>query len=173
MCTLSIASLLAIVLTATAAVRSEEFLPTPFTAEQIGEAWREGYEMTLRVWTPQNEVWSKTRVETWSRDSIETSEQEIDDAGSPRGEKSLSSSSWESLRDHARFLSSTTTRDRAEMDTPLGRLAGWLYTAEGTDGSISEFFFADDYPGPPVLFSRTQNEQMLFSAEMTEVVPAP
>ena len=165
--------LLLILLAVAPEVQAEDFLPTPFTADQIGEAWKEGYEMTMRVWTPDREVVSRTRVESWSRDAIETSEQEVDDSGVAVGEKTLSSSTWESLRDHARFPAANTTRIRTERETALGSLEGWLYTVNGSDGSISEFFFADRYPGPPVSFSKTTDGTLVFSAETTKVVTAP
>ena len=167
----------ALVITVTTSIAvaavAEEFLPTPFTAEEIGNAWRPGYEMTMKIWTPDGETVSRTRVEGWSRQAIETSEQPLDESGSPTGEKSVSSSSWEDLRDHARFPAATTDRERATRITTLGELEGWLYTVRGEEGGISEFFFADDFPGPPVEFSQTDGDSVIFRAETIAVTPAP
>lgn len=154
------------------ALAAQEFLPTPFSAEQIGEAWREGYEMTTRVWTPESETLSRTRVEGWSRETIETSEQQIDTSGAAVGETTTATSSWESLRDHARFPAESASRERVRRDTALGELDGWLYTVRGSDESVSEFFFADRYPGPPIVFHRTKDGDVLFRAETIEIKPA-
>jgi hypothetical protein len=38
------------------------------------------------------------------------------------------------------------------METALGTHEGWFYTVESDEGdSVDEFFFADDYPGAPLL----------------------
>ena len=152
---------------------AEEFLPTPYTADQIGDAWREGYEMTMKVWTPAREIVSRTTVEKWSRQEITTSEQELDASGAPAGDKSAGSSSWEDLRDHARFPTSTTSRQRESRKTVLGDLDGWLFTVKGEGSSVSEFFFADNFPGPPVFFSQTKDGSVVFRAETIEIKPAP
>ncbi|MEJ2086655.1 MAG: hypothetical protein P8Y44_13435 [Acidobacteriota bacterium] len=167
------ASLLIAMATIPVTVLAEEFLPTPYTAEQIGNAWRQGYEMTMKIWTPDRETVSRTRVEGWSREAIETSEQQLDDTGSPVGDKTVSSSSWEDLRDHARFPVATTVRERTTRVTALGELEGWLYTVSGDEGRVSEFFFADDFPGPPVEFSQTNGDSVIFRAETIAVKPAP
>ena len=60
---------------------------------------------------------------------------------------------WEELRLHARFPAARASRQRAERDTPLGTFAGWLYRVQGEEG-ITELFFADDLPGPPVIYGR-------------------
>jgi hypothetical protein len=60
---------------------------------------------------------------------------------------------WEELRLHARFPASRATRERHERETSLGRLEGWLYKVRSEEG-VTEFFFADDLPGPPVIYGR-------------------
>jgi len=152
---------------------AEEFLPTPYTAEQIGEIWKQGYTTTMKVWTPQGETVSVTTVDSWSREEIKTSAQELDPSGSPVGDKEVGSSSWEALRDHAKFPAPLSKRERASRQIELGELEGWLYTVNHEDGRVSEFFFADDFPGPPVWFSQTKDGETLFRAETIEVTTAP
>lgn len=87
-----------------AAQEAEEFLPTPYSAEEIRDAWVEGFEVTTRTRSAEGEIYSRTRVVAWSEEGF-------------------------------------------------GRLEGWLYRVQGDDG-ITELFFADGLPGPPVLFGR-------------------
>ena len=62
---------------------------------------------------------------------------------------------------------------RNHRQIELGELEGWLYTVNHEDGRVSEFFFADDYPGPPVSFSQTKDGETLYRAETIVVTPAP
>ncbi|MEZ5330878.1 MAG: hypothetical protein R2991_02235 [Thermoanaerobaculia bacterium] len=166
--------LLPLVLLATTVVlpaAAEDFLPTPYTAEQIRDAWREGRRVTMRMETPSGTTVTRTTVVGWSAEAAEVAEETLDAAGDPVGEPEVTTSRWTELRDHARFPADRASRVRERRETPLGELEGWLYRVEGGDGGVSEFFFADAYPGPPVVFGHTENGASTFEAVQTENVP--
>jgi len=74
----------------------------------------------------------------------------LDGSGDPVGDPALAPSGWDDLRDHARFAAGSATRERVTRESELGTLDGWLYTVEEADGIVSEYFFADQFPGVPV-----------------------
>ena len=136
-------------------VAAEEYLPTPYTAEQIRDAWVEGFELMTRKRSAGGETYTLTRVFAATEDRFSMYEVEVDKNGRPKtqGQKARYNGTWVELRDHARFPAARASRERAEWDTPLGNLEGWLYRVEG-EGGMTEFFFADDLPGPPVVYRR-------------------
>lgn len=132
----------------------EDFVPTPYTAEQIRDAWVEGFEVTTRSRSAVGEIFTLTRVIAWSEVGFGMVEIELDAQGRPmERDPDVISGTWVELRDHARFPAASASRARAVWDTPLGRLAGWLYRVEDEEDA-TEFFFADDHPGPPVVSRR-------------------
>ena len=147
--------LLALIPLAIPLVAEEEFLPTPYTAEQIRDAWVQEFEVTTRPRSAAGEVYSRTTVEAWTEQGFAMSEITVDDQGRPAPGEEVAhyTGTWEDLRDHAKFPVSTATRARADRDTPLGHLEGWLYRVQGAKG-VTEYFFADDLPGPPVVYRR-------------------
>ena len=53
-------------------------------------------------------------------------------------------------------------------ETPLGRLAGWLYIVEDEEqGARSEFFFARSLPGAPVWARVTNGDEIVM--EMVQI----
>lgn len=137
-----------------APLATEEYLPTPFSAEEIRDVWVEGFEVTTRTRSAEGEVYSRTRVIAWSEDGFGMVEIQVDEQGRPQ-ERNVSqyTGTWDELRSHALFPVSIASRERAERETPLGHLEGWLYRVRGGEGT-TEFFFADDFPGPPVVYRR-------------------
>ena len=149
----------------------EDFLPTPYTAEQIRDAWQVGLEVTTRVRTAKGESYSRTEVLEWTAEGFRMSDRAVSRAGIPTDEEgSYYSGTWVELRDHAKFPAATTTRERAERDTTLGKLEGWLYQVSGKDGE-SEFFFADGLPGPPVVYRKSEQDTGNFLAEQISRSP--
>ena len=149
-------------------VSAQEYLPTPYTAEEIREAWQVGFELTTHHMTPEGEEISMTRVEAWSQGKVEMSAVTFDIAGDPKGEPRLVESTWEELRDHARFPSAIAARERAQRETVMGELEGWLYRVAGEEGRRSEFFFADGLPGPPVVYSHFEGDAEVLRVEMID-----
>lgn len=152
------------------AAAAEASLPTPYSAEQIRDAFVEGLEYVLEVTTPRGVVATRTRVLESSAESVLLEAQPLGENGEPDGEAAEQTAEWTELRDHARFPAEVASRERATRETALGELEGWLYRAEAPDGSVSELFFADAYPGPPVEYLRTMDGEAILEARMTERV---
>ena len=128
----------------------QETLPTPYTAEQIRDAWTPGFAVWTEITTSEGTQRSVTTVASWSSARANVCERSTDESDRPIGPKQCSDVTWEELRLQASFPAESASRSRATETTPLGELEGWLYEIELTreDGTI-EFFFADTTPGPP------------------------
>lgn len=165
-------STLALILTLTClpafAAAQDEHLPTPYSADQIRDAWQVGLTVVTRVSTPRGESTSHTIVTDWTEEKVALIEQPLDDMGQAVGEATPIEVSWTDLRDHARFPTSAATRERTKQSTPLGDLEGWRYIMKHGETDQSEFFFADAYPGPPVVFLRRSEGEVVMRAEMIE-----
>ena len=80
-------------------------------------------------------------------------------------------STWEELRDHAAFPSDRATRDVASCMVAAGTFDCWRYTVRGEkDGAAttSVFHFANDRPGPPVLYEMYVEGERSFRMELRE-----
>lgn len=95
------------------------------------------------------------------------SAQSFDVSGKARGQPQFFESTWEELRDHARFPAQTATRERASRQTLMGELEGWLYRVAG-ETRRSKVFFADGLPGPPVIYSHFKGDTQVLRAEMID-----
>jgi len=143
-----------------------DVLPRPFTADQIRDEWVEGFELTVRRWTPDGEMRERWKVVAADADAAEIAFTPIDGDGKPVGEPRVERSTWVELRDHATFPADRATREQVTLPTALGELDGWLYTVhDPDDGTVSEYFFATRYPGAPVLMRVTQGEATLMVME--------
>ncbi len=148
--------------------RETEHLPTPYTAEQIRDSFQPGLHLVTRFTTPQGTVKRLTTVSDWSEEGVALEDVALDSEGHPTGDVSLVQATWEELRQHAQFAATEATRRRAKQRTALGELEGWLYVHHSKEGVTSTFFFPDEYPGSPVVFTREQNGFMGFKAEQIE-----
>jgi len=153
---------------APAAAGADETLPTPYTAEQIRNAFRPGTSYTLTVESPQGVVATRTTVLAADLVQATLESRALGAAGEPAGEPEVEVRAWTELRDHARFPAGQARRERVRRSTAFGELEGWLYRVEGEGGARSELFFADRYPGPPLRFERVQGDTVLMRAEVTE-----
>ncbi len=129
------------------------FLETPFTAEQIRDVWQPGFRLVLYSAAPGKEPqrlgWSVVSADA---DGVEIERAILDDNGKPTEPPIARRSSWVELRDHARFAAADATRLEQRRMTPMGEYDGWVYTVRDTRAdSITEYFFAHELPGPPVI----------------------
>lgn len=151
-------------------------LPTPFSAAEIRAGWPEGFWLDTKTTSAQGERIGRTIVTGWGEDEVTMIEVVIEEGEEPSPEQMEAAQSvtmsWAELEGHARFDASRTTRQRAQHSTALGGgLEGWLYRVRGADGAESVFFFADDFPGPPVLYWQENDGEKLFVAEQIDRKP--
>ena len=86
----------------------------------------------------------------------------------PRGDATTGSAAWEALRKHALFPKDRASRERLVLETAIGELGGWIYRVKGEEDTISEFFFADAFPGPPVVYLKQKAGQTILRVEQIE-----
>lgn len=167
-----ISILIMLVAMATGLYAQDDCLPTPYSAEQIRDAWKLGMQVVTRYTTPEGVSFSRAVVTAWSAEKVSMTDQAIDERGGANGELAAFEATWTELRDHALFLTSKASRERATRKTPLGALDGWLYQVEEEDGD-SEFFFPDRYPGAPFIYAKNRDGEQIFLAEIiSREVPA-
>jgi hypothetical protein len=140
-------------------------LPTPYTAEQIRDAWQRGFSVVIRTRDAGGERFERLAVASWSPEGQVVRAGAVDSAGRPLGEQHDSPVTWEQLRQHASFPAARTTRERVHRDLALGSFDGWLYRVAGEDGTASEFFFGDATPGPPLQYGETREGQRISESE--------
>jgi hypothetical protein len=126
------------------------FLPTPYSAEQIREVWQPGFQVETKTTDAGGESLRRLTVVAASAEGCTIRSEALSAQGSTTGEPRELRSSWEELRDHARFAASKATRERAECRSPLGALPGWRYATTNANGDALAMCFADATPGPPV-----------------------
>jgi hypothetical protein len=144
-------------------------LQTPYTAGEIRDGWVEGLEIVMRRWTPDGAVRERWTVVAADEAGCETRIVTLDPAGEPAGEPTSGRSTWDELRRHASFPVDRAQRRWVDLETPLGELEGWFYTVEDPDaGTVTEFFFADGYPGAPVWMQVRAGDDVLMALEQVE-----
>lgn len=128
-----------------------ESAPTPYTAEQIRAASRDGRTWEYHVENRGQPA--RTRTIVMHRVTDENVEIETSTRQGRRviEEPERSTATWEELRQHALFPAASALVTDDVVTTPAGEFACRVYTIVSSDG-LSRFFFARDLPGPPVLF---------------------
>jgi hypothetical protein len=145
-----------------------EILPQPFTAEQIRDEWIEGFQLLMHRRSNETAERERWTVVGWDKEGAEIEYISLDDEGQPTGEPRVEPSTWVELRDHASFPAANATREEATRETALGTLDGWLYTVNDPDqGTVTEFFFAQELPGAPVEFRIMADDEVVM--EMLQV----
>ena len=140
-------------------------LPTPYTAEQIREAWQPGFSVEMRT--------AEAGAETRSRMTVLSATPE---AGVVRSESFAASEKaseppneftarWSELRDHALFEAAKAKRERAECRSQLGAMPGWRYSVAQPNGETLTMCFADATPGPPVEYETIRDGAVLSRTE--------
>jgi hypothetical protein len=93
------------------------------------------------------------------------------EGGQPLSDPERRDATWIELRDHAAFPADRTRRTRAVCKVPAGRFDTWMYSVEiDNDGrpATSRYHFADDRPGPPVLYETEQDGEIVFLMVLLE-----
>lgn len=145
-----------------------QHLPRPFTAEQIRDEWVEGLTLVMRSVGPQGEARQRWTVLESNDAGVLIEFAPIDAKGEAAGAARTERSTWTQLRDHATFSASSATRDTVTRKTPLGTFEGWLYVVPDPEqGTVTEFFFANDLPGAPLEMRVSREGRTLM--ELTQV----
>jgi hypothetical protein len=145
-----------------------ENLPTPFTAEEIREAFRPGQHLVFTIFTAgKGTVVSDWTVTGWTDQEATIGFTTLAEDGEtvlePTEERTTP---WAELRDHASFPAATATRSQGVLIHPLGTLDIWLYSVSGPDeGMTQRYWFAKDLPGPPIRFTITAGGEEVFRME--------
>jgi len=144
-------------------------LPRPFTADEIRKEMVPGFELTLQRVTPEGTLLERWNVVSADENGVEIEYTQLGANGTPAAPPVVRSSTWIELRDHANFSAETSSREQVSLYTRLGTLEGWLYTVNDTAGeTITEMFFASDFPGAPVEMRTTQDNELLMEMYQLE-----
>jgi hypothetical protein len=135
---------------APAASPAAAMLPTPYTAEQIREAWQPGFSVEMRTTGAVGETRSRMTVLSATPEAGVVRSESLAANGKPSEPPSEFTARWSELRDHALFEAAKATRERAECRSRLGAMPGWRYSVARTNGEMLTMCFADATPGPPV-----------------------
>lgn len=149
------------------AVTTPDTLPTPFSAEQIREAFRPGLSLVMESSTAAGPV--RERWDVLSSDAHGMTLRTTLPADGETPEVAERRHAWTVLRDHAAFPAATATRSRATLRSPLARapLEGWRYDIPGEGDVRTVFLFADAFPGPPLRVETFRDGEVL--ATMAQV----
>ncbi len=140
-------------LTPPEAPRVPDFLPPPFTAEQIRDAMPVGTTLRFERKAPDGsgfQTWTVTGT-TETHATISFQPEAAD--GSSIGQPAVRTSAWTDLRDHAKFDASKTVASEQPVSAGPGAGPGRRYVlTEPTKGGdvVSVLDFALTLPGPPI-----------------------
>ena len=151
------------------ATAATDVLDPPFTSEQIRDAWVEGLELKIRRQTDGMEVLERWRVVAADSDGATIESVVIDAAGEAVSEPRAQTSSWDELRDHAAFPADRVRREAVNRETALGAFDGRLYTVTDPEsGTFSEYFFAEAFPGAPLVMRVIKDGEVVAQFEQIE-----
>jgi hypothetical protein len=142
-------------------------LPTPYSAEQIRDAWQPGLTVEMRTTAKEGASGERLTVVAATPEICTIRREALDASGALREPAGEFTSKWSELRDHALFEAATATRERAECHSGLGALPGWRYVVAQPDGRTLSMCFADAAPGPPVEYERRQGGEAISRTEHT------
>ncbi len=148
---------------------ADDLLPYPFTAEQIRDAMPVGLVVMVENITSQGSARQQWTVLAAGAEGLTIEYVDLSADGEVSGEPVSQPATWIALRDHASFPSSLAHREEASRETALGKLDGWLYTVtDSKAGTVTELFFAKDYPGAPVHLTVTKGKEQLLLMQQLE-----
>lgn len=155
------------------AAAADDLLPHPYTAEDIRGAMPVGFQLVMETTTPEGSQWNKWTVVEADAEGVTIEYLDLSEDGKAKGEATRQRSTWIELRNHASFPSAHAQRVQSSRETALGKLDGWLYTVKDPKaGTVTEFFFATDYPGAPVhLEIEREGAQMLLMRQLERHLP--
>jgi len=143
-------------------------LPTPYSAEQIRDAWQPGFQVEMRNLEAGVETRLRMTVLSATPSAVTIRSQPLKASGEGSEPARESTATWVELRDHALLPAASSTRERAECHSPLGTLPGWRYATTLANGDLLTMCFADATPGPPVEYETRREGKLLSRTEHTQ-----
>jgi hypothetical protein len=140
-------------------------LPTPYSAEQIREAWQPGFRVEMRTTQAGAESRSRMTVISATPESAVIRSEEIAASGAASAPPAEVTATFSQLRDHALFDATKASRERAECRSQLGSMPGWRYVTTDPSGAVLTMCFADATPGPPVEYQTTRDGAVVSRTE--------
>lgn len=140
-------------------------LPTPYTAEQIREAWQPGFSVERRTTEAGAETRSRMTVLSATPEASVVRTERFAASGEASEPPIEWSASWSELRDHALFEAANAKRERAECRSQLGPMPGWRYIVPQANGDTLTMCFADATPGPPVEYETLRGGAVISRTE--------
>jgi hypothetical protein len=154
-----------------ATAASADVAPTPYTAEQIRQATPVGRTYEFRIESPgkpaMRRVITFTRVAEGDAEMTATT---LDGSGKPIGEPKVTQVPWEELRKHAEFPKSAVTIDEQRVTVPIGTFDCIRYTVKEDAGEVTQYYFAKNMPGAPVLFLTDKDGQRVMASTLVRYV---
>ncbi len=142
---------------------ADDMLPTPFTADEIRTTCAQGLQIH---W--DNRDGPTTTRQVWT--VVEHGQEKVSFAYTADGEDTVTQEyAWEELRQHASFPAADTTKEDVTLETAMGAVDAWHYTVAGEPRK--DFWFAKQWPGPPVLLTVTHQGTVVARMEQVRRVP--
>lgn len=133
--------------------------PSPFTAEQIKAATRNGRTYRYKVEMPNKPT--KEYAITFRN---------VDDGGAEvhSGGDKVKRMSWSALQQQAEFPKDKTQTHEEKLKTPAGKFECIVYEVTMDEGEVWTFYFAKKLPGAPVYFFAERNGKRLRTTTLVE-----
>jgi hypothetical protein len=152
---------------------SGELAPRMFSADELRAALPQGTELRYRFEQPNTPVVVERWVFATTTATIAVIETErFSEDGTSLGQKERGASSWVQLMEHGSFPADKTTIEDAELEAAVGKKQCRLYRVQAADDKgeaiTRMFYFAKDWPGPPIRFETWKNGERIFLGEMVE-----
>jgi hypothetical protein len=141
------------------------YLPTPYSAEQIRDAWQPGLVVETRTTSTGAETTERLVVVAASAERVTIRREPLAAGAAAEPAARELTATWAELRDHARFAAKDATRERAECRSALGVQPGWRYATRNEHGDALTMCFADATPGPPVEYETRREGKLLSRTE--------
>ena len=142
--------------------------PTPFSAEQIRDAFVPGRIVRSEVVTGDDPPTVHVRRGVRADDDVGVYAVWMERPdGEPLGEPEEHASTWLELQGHASMPIDATTVEAVTIEVPMGRFDGLLYTR--VDGeTVDRFWFATALPGAPIRMEERVGGRLVYASTAIE-----
>ncbi|MCB1044790.1 MAG: hypothetical protein KDC35_17740 [Acidobacteria bacterium] len=153
-------------------VMAEGHAPTPYSADEIREGCPDGRTTKTRLWSAESGTTvMTTRFHSGTPEQATFEVISANEQGDRIGQPQEGKAAWSELQRHASFPREHTTIEEVTLDADLGPKACWKYTVTQPDSAqaiVTEYWFAKDLPGPPILMVQRVNNRKTMTMTMIE-----